>query len=229
MPSPPELTALLRNHLDEHGTTQNGQLFRGARGRPLSESLYGRLWGLAPAAALSTGDAASPLARRPYDPRHAAVSTRSVGCRRTVSFREYGRQPRIRVARRVELHRGGSTIRRRNPVERRGSCQRTTADLTAAAPDARPRPSGGHAPRARSPLKRSRVARPDDAQPTSRTAPAWAARRAHRARSPPRRHPGTAAAAVTRSVSGQAFQSGSGTGVTGCRRTVTPVPDRCSA
>lgn len=75
VPSPPDLTALLRAHLDEHGTTPDGRLFRGARGGPLSESLYGRLWAQARAAALTVDEVASPLARRPYDLRHAAVST----------------------------------------------------------------------------------------------------------------------------------------------------------
>jgi integrase len=75
VPSPPELTALLRGHLDEHGTAPDGRLFRGVRGGPLSESLYGRLWGRARVAALKAEEAASPLARRPYDLRHAAVST----------------------------------------------------------------------------------------------------------------------------------------------------------
>lgn len=75
VPSPPELTALLRAHLDEHGTAPDGRLFRGARGGPLSESLYGRLWGQARARALAAEEVASPLVRRPYDLRHAAVST----------------------------------------------------------------------------------------------------------------------------------------------------------
>lgn len=75
VPSPPELTALLRGHLDEHGTAPDGRLFRGVRGGSLSESLYGRLWGQARAAALSADEVASPLARRVYDLRHAAVST----------------------------------------------------------------------------------------------------------------------------------------------------------
>jgi len=75
VPCPPELTALLRAHLGEHGTTPDGRLFRGVRGGPLSESLYGRVWGQARAAALSAEEVASPLARRPYDLRHAAVST----------------------------------------------------------------------------------------------------------------------------------------------------------
>jgi integrase len=69
------LTALLRQHLDVHGTAPDGRLFRGLRGGPLSESLYGRLWALARASALTSEEAASPLARRPYDLRHAAVST----------------------------------------------------------------------------------------------------------------------------------------------------------
>ena len=50
-------------------------LFRGARGGALSESHYGRLWAAARFAALTFDEAASPLARRPYDLRHAAVST----------------------------------------------------------------------------------------------------------------------------------------------------------
>jgi integrase len=69
------LGTLLREHLDEHGTTPDGRVFRGGAWRPLSESLYGRLWAAARAAALSDEETASPLARRPYDLRHAAVST----------------------------------------------------------------------------------------------------------------------------------------------------------
>lgn len=64
-----------RRRLDDHGTTPDGRLFRGVRGGPLSESLYGRRWAVARAAVLSVEEAASPLARRPYDLRHAAVST----------------------------------------------------------------------------------------------------------------------------------------------------------
>jgi integrase len=75
VPSPLELTAILRKHLAEHGTAQDGRLFRGVRGGPLSESLYGRVWGEARTAALTAEVVASPLARRPYDLRHAAVST----------------------------------------------------------------------------------------------------------------------------------------------------------
>ena len=75
MPCPPELTTLLHAHLAEHGTTPDGRLFRRARGGPLAESVYGPDWDRARAAALSPEEYASPLARRPYDLRHAAVST----------------------------------------------------------------------------------------------------------------------------------------------------------
>lgn len=37
--------------------------------------MYGHVWGRARTAALTVDECASPLARRPYDLRHAAVST----------------------------------------------------------------------------------------------------------------------------------------------------------
>ena len=52
----------------------DGRLFRGARGGMLSESVYGRAWHAARLAALGPGLAATPLARRPYDLRYAALS-----------------------------------------------------------------------------------------------------------------------------------------------------------
>jgi integrase len=77
VPSPPPLTSLLRSHLQEFGTNSRGRLFGATRAaeRDLSDSVYGRVWASARAAALTTAEAASPLARRPYDLRHAAVST----------------------------------------------------------------------------------------------------------------------------------------------------------
>ena len=75
-PCPPELTQLLHQHLEQHGTDAEGRLFRGIRGgRPLEDSTYHRVWRKAREGALSTEEFASPLARRPYDLRHAAVST----------------------------------------------------------------------------------------------------------------------------------------------------------
>lgn len=75
VPSPPALTALFHEHLEEFGTGSDGLLFRGVRGGQLAESTYCRVWTKARAAALTAAEVASPLARRPYDLRHAAVST----------------------------------------------------------------------------------------------------------------------------------------------------------
>jgi integrase len=74
VPIPPVLAALLRQHLREHGTTPDGRLFRGARGGMVSESRYGRIWHAARDAALGPALAATPLACRPSDLRHAALS-----------------------------------------------------------------------------------------------------------------------------------------------------------
>jgi integrase len=75
VPSPPSLTALLHAHLDSFGNGRDGLLFGGVRGGGLAESTYCRVWRKARAAVLSPAEVASPLARRPYDLRHAAVST----------------------------------------------------------------------------------------------------------------------------------------------------------
>jgi len=74
VPIPPVLATLLRRHLHDHGTTPDGRLFRGTRGGILSESLYGRTWHTARNAALGPSLAATSLARRPYDLRHAALT-----------------------------------------------------------------------------------------------------------------------------------------------------------
>ncbi|HEY5987324.1 MAG TPA: hypothetical protein VIV12_13260 [Streptosporangiaceae bacterium] len=74
VPIPPILVSLLRQHVREFGTASDGRLFHGTRGGPLSESVYGRVWRAARQAALGPALAATPLARRPYDLRHAALS-----------------------------------------------------------------------------------------------------------------------------------------------------------
>lgn len=74
VPIPPELVELLRTHLKTYGTTTYGRLFRTSRGNPLQDTGYGRVWHRARSTALTPTQAASPLARRPYDLRHAAVS-----------------------------------------------------------------------------------------------------------------------------------------------------------
>jgi integrase len=75
VPCPPPLTKLLHQHITEFGTAADGRLIREVRGDDLSDSTYGRIWQKAREAALTPDEAASPLARRPYDLRHAAVST----------------------------------------------------------------------------------------------------------------------------------------------------------
>ncbi|MDQ3223193.1 MAG: tyrosine-type recombinase/integrase [Gemmatimonadota bacterium] len=75
VPCAPPLTELLHRHLTEFGTGNDGRLIRGVRSDDLSDSTYGRVWQNARALALTPDEVASPLARRPYDLRHAAVST----------------------------------------------------------------------------------------------------------------------------------------------------------
>jgi integrase len=74
IPIPPALVALLRVHLKTYGTTPDGRIFRTARGGIIQDSAYSAVWQNARTTALSAAQQASPLARRPYDLRHAAVS-----------------------------------------------------------------------------------------------------------------------------------------------------------
>jgi integrase len=75
VPCAPPLTDLLHQHLTEFGSGPDGRLLRGPRGANLSDSTYGRIWQKAREAVLTPEELASSLARRPYDLRHAAVST----------------------------------------------------------------------------------------------------------------------------------------------------------
>jgi integrase len=75
VPCPPQLVALLREHQARYGAAADGRLFTGSRGGPLSETVYTRVWADARRRSLSPVDNESPLAARPYDLRHAAVST----------------------------------------------------------------------------------------------------------------------------------------------------------
>lgn len=74
VPVPPVRVAMLRAHHAAYGNGPDDRLFRGTRGGPLSESVYGHAWHAASTLALGPELAASPLARRPYDLRHAALS-----------------------------------------------------------------------------------------------------------------------------------------------------------
>ena len=74
IPIPPELVKLLRAHIKRYGTTPDGRIFQTARGGILQDSAYGEVWTEARKQALTPAQCRSPLARRPYDLRHAAVS-----------------------------------------------------------------------------------------------------------------------------------------------------------
>jgi integrase len=86
VPAHPDLVATLRRHLDQFECSPDGRLFVsrfGIAGRPLPRPLVKplpmgtayRVWKLAREQALEPREASSPLAGRPYDLRHACVST----------------------------------------------------------------------------------------------------------------------------------------------------------
>jgi integrase len=75
VPCPPELVAILRAHLDTHGTGPGGRAFHGEHGAVLATSTIQRIWGKAREATLSEEEQDSPLAKRPYDLRNACLST----------------------------------------------------------------------------------------------------------------------------------------------------------
>ena len=76
MPIPPVLVAILREHLAEFGTSPDGRLFFGVEsGENVPIAVYTRIWQQAREIGLSPAQVASPLARRPYDLRHAALSS----------------------------------------------------------------------------------------------------------------------------------------------------------
>jgi integrase len=76
IPCPPELTALLHKHIAEFGVQADGRLFVGERNDgELPTMTIVRMWKRARLAAFTTEVAATPLAKTPYDLRHAAVST----------------------------------------------------------------------------------------------------------------------------------------------------------
>jgi integrase len=73
---PPELTALLHEHIGRFGTAPDGRLFTGERNHgELPKLTIVRAWKRAREEVFIPEVAASPLAGTPYDLRHAAVST----------------------------------------------------------------------------------------------------------------------------------------------------------
>jgi integrase len=75
VPCPPDLTELLWDHVNQYGFGVDGELFRGEHGGPVPMITYTRVWREARRLALTEEVRATPLAGRPYDLRHAAVST----------------------------------------------------------------------------------------------------------------------------------------------------------
>ncbi|WP_433892524.1 tyrosine-type recombinase/integrase [Streptomyces sp. CA-111067] len=74
VPIPPPLVALLREHVEEFGTADDGRLFQSEYGNVVAASSYSRIWKQARELALLPGQVASVMAARPYDLRHAGVS-----------------------------------------------------------------------------------------------------------------------------------------------------------
>ncbi|MFD9691047.1 tyrosine-type recombinase/integrase [Kitasatospora sp. NPDC059088] len=74
VPIPPLYVAMLRDHIAAHGVAPDGRLFRTSRGGMVQESGYGVVWQRAREKALTPEQTSSPLAKRPYDLRHAGIS-----------------------------------------------------------------------------------------------------------------------------------------------------------
>ena len=75
VPVPPPLVLILRRHLEEFPHGIGGRIFYGVRSDELPSTTYMKAWRDARATALTAKEQATPLARRPYDLRHACVST----------------------------------------------------------------------------------------------------------------------------------------------------------
>ncbi|MFI6457908.1 hypothetical protein ACIBF6_40945 [Streptosporangium amethystogenes] len=68
------LVAILREHIGRYGIAEDGRLFRTRTGQTFPGSTVSMVWKQARSYAFTPDQVASPLARRPYDLRHAAVS-----------------------------------------------------------------------------------------------------------------------------------------------------------
>jgi integrase len=75
VPCPARLTRLLRDHLAMVPGEAADPLFQGVQARPLATITYRRAWEKARKTALTDEEYHSHLARRPYDLRHACLST----------------------------------------------------------------------------------------------------------------------------------------------------------
>ncbi|MBR7671975.1 integrase [Streptomyces daliensis] len=74
VPIPPVLVAMLRAHVKEFGTAEDGRVFQNERGGLVGTSSYWRVWQEARPFAFPPHKVASPLARKPYDGRAKAIT-----------------------------------------------------------------------------------------------------------------------------------------------------------
>ncbi|MEV4469703.1 hypothetical protein [Nonomuraea sp. NPDC049504] len=65
---------MLREHVAEFGTAEDGRIFSTGTGGTYSSSAHSYVWQEARKLALTPAQVASSLAARPYDLRHAVVS-----------------------------------------------------------------------------------------------------------------------------------------------------------
>jgi integrase len=75
VPIPPWLVSILKDHIKTFGTADDGRLFRNERGGIIGSTTLSRAWEEARRYALTPAQVESPLAGRPYDLRHAALTT----------------------------------------------------------------------------------------------------------------------------------------------------------
>ncbi|MEU3601033.1 site-specific integrase [Streptomyces sp. NPDC006798] len=74
VPIPPVLVRMIRDHIKEFGTADDGRLFRASRGGHLLSKEYGDIWKAARLAVLTPDEIETPLAEVPYGLRAAGVS-----------------------------------------------------------------------------------------------------------------------------------------------------------
>ncbi|WP_194906191.1 tyrosine-type recombinase/integrase [Catenulispora rubra] len=75
VPAHPELVAHLRRHVEQFGTAEDGRFFVRANGGDIRYGSFASIWSRARKATLTDAQFNSPLGKRPYDLRHACVST----------------------------------------------------------------------------------------------------------------------------------------------------------
>jgi integrase len=76
VPIPPVLVQMIREHVEQFGTAPDGRLFRTYRGSIYLPSTLWQVLQKARPRAFTAAQAVSPLARKPYDFRHAGISWR---------------------------------------------------------------------------------------------------------------------------------------------------------